>query len=151
LRRKLGPETVSVGYQSRVRHASPESAPRVLPQSSLGSRIALIATFFRDVNLFLLGPIVALRYCANHLQWSVRDARLWPSGSRSLLTVEANRGNANVFSRSDYAAGERCRASAAVLCRSGWLHVRHRLFAERRVPCRATHSARLQLFPPYRQ
>jgi len=29
-----------------------------------------------------------------------------------------NRENANVFSRSDHAAGERCRASAAVLCRS---------------------------------
>jgi len=40
-----------------------------------------------------------------------------------------NRDNAKVFSRSDHAAGEQRRASAAVLCRSGRLHARRRLFA----------------------
>src|SRR5215510_5961341 len=39
----------------------------------------------------------------------------------------SNRENAHVFSRSDHAAGERCRASAAILCRSGRLHPRRRL------------------------
>src|SRR3989442_1733210 len=61
------------------------------------------------------------------------------------------RENANVFSRSSHAAGERCRASAAVLCRSGRLHARRRLFAERRVPRRAAHSAGLQLLDSDRE
>jgi len=60
-----------------------------------------------------------------------RSRRIPPFGSsvlqrrRYLLSApptrserRRNRENANVFSRSDHAAGERCRASAAVLCRS---------------------------------
>src|SRR5712692_4372086 len=62
----------------------------------------------------------------------------------------ANRENAYVFSRSDHAACERCRASAAVLCRSARLHARRRLFAERRVPRRTAHSTGLQLLDPDR-
>jgi formate hydrogenlyase transcriptional activator len=53
-----------------------------------------------------------------------------------MLSLPYNRENANLFSRSDYATGERCRASPAVLCRSGRLHTRSRLFAKRRVPGR---------------
>ena len=64
------------------------------------------------------------------------------SGARRLTAAKGkkkrrNGENAKVFSRSDHAAGEQRRASAAVLCRSGRLHARRRLFAKRRVPRRA--------------
>jgi hypothetical protein len=45
------------------------------------------------------------------------------------------------LSGGDHVAGERCRTSAAVLCRPGRLHARRRLFAERRVRV-------VQLTPP---
>src|SRR5882724_2017807 len=61
------------------------------------------------------------------------------------------RENSHVFSRSDHGAGERCRASAAVLCGSGRLHARCRLFTERRVPRPAAHSAGLKLLDTDRQ
>ena len=58
---------------------------------------------------------------------------LWHDGSQWSLWVDRflNRWrlripvkNRHVFSRSDYGAGERCRARAAVLCRPGGLHLR---------------------------
>jgi hypothetical protein len=52
--------------------------------------------------------------------------------------------------RSGSCTSSRC-GGAAVLYRSGRLHARRRLFAERRVPRRATDSAGLQLFGTDRQ
>ena len=107
------------------------SSVKLLSVSASGARFGPVGY---EVDLLYLAALIILAFqgpgplSIDSMRQRVKNEGMhaWRAQGPELLDAQrrSNRENANVFSRSDHVAGERCRANAAVLYRSGRLHTR---------------------------